>query len=177
MYQLDGVLPRLNYKEERKSATTAKYSIKTALTCVCRQMYEKNKIEMFRVPTTVIIVHGFNSETNRVFDMDNREKSVIINSLKGYLFKDDTLNDISYFTEIAKEVSYSPKTMVFVAAAKLHLFLLSEIVPTFFDMGIEAAVDVFTSNIITPSSTFLSWDNTESAENEKHELPKTTIFL
>lgn len=141
IFQLDGILPRIERpirKHNYKHYSTFRQFINARLSNVCSQL----KPKAYDVPVAIVVVHYYNG--NRLFDVDNREKEIIINTLKRHLYRDDTCNRLTFFAEKSIKTSDEPRTMIYVGPEKE---VISMIEKTIFDYPqIDCMDGVFESN-------------------------------
>lgn len=148
IFQLDGPLPRITKQEfvdQDAYVKKVRNFIVTRLSSVCRKMDQIENLEMYNVPVAIIIVHYYSLGMNRAFDMDNKEKSVIINTLKGFLYKNDTVKEVSYVAEIAKPINSEPRTMVYVGPTERATYMLHNTVNKY--SRIDNLANVFTGDV------------------------------
>ena len=127
IFQINGPLPRIikqDLMDQGVYVKKARNFIVGRLSSVCRKMSKMENLEKYKVPVAIIIVHYYNLNMNRVFDMDNKEKSAIINTLRGVLYKEDTVKEVSFTAEIARPIDSEPMTMVYVGPTERSIYML-----------------------------------------------------
>lgn len=117
VFQLDGLLPFLSshepyyIKDSRKHHSASRSFIVRRLKNIC----SKFNVSFIQPPVGIAIIYYGGRKS---YDVDNKHKRMIINSVKGSLFKDDTREILS--TNIEKYIpSEHEKTLIFVGAADI----------------------------------------------------------
>lgn len=101
VFQLSAHLPFLpnpyytRFKKSKEEFMAAKLLIISQF----REVINQLRPELMRQPAALLIKHHHNG--TRIFDMDNKAKQVVINSLRQKLIVDDNVKALSYYSEEA----------------------------------------------------------------------------
>lgn len=117
VFQLDGLLPFISshepyyIKDSRKHHSTSRRFIVRRLKNICSKL----NAAFIQSPVGIAIIYYGGRKS---YDVDNKHKRMIINSVKGSLFKDDTRETVSI--NIEKYISFEQeKTLIFIGEADI----------------------------------------------------------
>lgn len=101
VFQIDAALPFLPnvYYRDFEQSYEEYYAIKLFISLQLRDVIEQIGDGPMKRPAALLIKHYYHNV--RVFDLDNKAKQVIINTLKTRLIKDDNINRLPYNSEEA----------------------------------------------------------------------------
>jgi hypothetical protein len=161
-FQLDGLLPFMSSKlpyhirEGRKTYNASRYFIIGRLKSVCAKL----KPSQIKAPVGVAVIHYGG---RKLFDIDNRQKKIIINSLKFHLYKDDTFDILDLVIE--KHIQSSEeKTMIFVGESDNILMNLHSLINQHSDIKKHP-------NAVVGDIPFLTRAGFEQPKNETKTVP------
>lgn len=113
--QVEGLLPFI----PSYSGKVIEDSYKDYLDCKAffsariRDVAEKMKQHSYNEPVALFIKYYLSPFTKQ-FDFDNRSKSFLINSIKGFIIKDDSWNHVAMCQEEAKIHKDADRTMIYI---------------------------------------------------------------
>lgn len=126
--QLDGMLPRIpkhNIHKYREHYGIAKRFISSRIMDICKNL----NCKCYKEPVALIVMHYHTG--NRLFDVDNKEKQIIFNSLKGWLFKDDDWEHLQFASEGVGEICTEPRTMLYIGPASEVAYMIKTLINEF----------------------------------------------
>lgn len=130
VFQLNAPLPFLpnpyymRFNKSREEYVAAKLLIITQL----RDVIDQLGPGLISQPAALLIKHYYRDV--RIFDMDNKAKQVLINTLRQKLIVDDNVKAFSYYSEEAIQAE-EDRTMLYLCPAAGRVFMEREIVPRY----------------------------------------------
>lgn len=126
VFQLNAPLPFLpNPYYTRFSKSNEEFMIaKLLIASQLRDVINQVEPELMRQPAALLIKH--HHDGTRIFDMDNKAKQVVINTIRQKLIVDDNVNALSFYSEEAIQDDEN-RTMFYVGPCAKKTFMETEI--------------------------------------------------
>ena len=127
VFQLNASLPFLpnpyytRFKKSREEFMAAKMLVWGQLRDVINQL----EVKQLRQPAALLIKHYHDG--TRIFDMDNRAKQVVINSLRPDIIADDNVQSLPFYSEEAIQAEEN-RTMLYLGPYSKRVYIEDEIV-------------------------------------------------
>lgn len=168
IFQLDAPLPFLPNTFYRSFDKTYKefYAIKLMLSLQLRDVIEQIGDGPMTSPAALYVRHYYHNV--RIFDLDNKSKQVLINTLRRVLLIDDTVNHLTGYREDAvyneSENGADNRTMIYLYPYRDLHYLESEVIPDYARIDNLKGVIVGKLCKITSGQSPLDKDNTLKRE-------------
>ena len=126
VFQLNAPLPFLpnpfytRFKKSKEEFMAAKLLVSAQLQDVISQL----EPEKMRQPAALLIKHHYSYK--RIFDMDNKAKQVVINTLRQKLIEDDNVKALAYYSEEAIQGN-EDRTMLYLGPYSKRISMETEI--------------------------------------------------
>lgn len=133
--QLDTALPFLpnTFYRSFKETSQEFYAIKLIISLQLRDVIEQIGDGPMKSPAALMIKHYYHNV--RAFDLDNKAKQVVINTLRRSLIIDDNINRLSFYSEEAiwndLWENRGNRTMLYLCPCIQRKFFESEVVPKY----------------------------------------------